>query len=542
MKNKKEGSAMTTTPRTNPKTIDKSITKETLQSICKKLRDKFMFGSVYLFLDLDINKYVIINYNSTDKFETMKIFDKQSIVHLIKSMVNTRIKINEVAFFQLDKDNIGTLLNSIQGVKKSFSRARQEFFTDTDYLPTLNLFKQTPLLLQKTQKKLSYTELKNKLTNYPRLSLLLRNNIGNQENIQWFLNWVSAEMNSPKEIMTTFVLIGEQGSGKSVLTEEIFKENIYHFSNVSILDNKTLKDNFNDIYNYKSFIILNEVSTVDLKENNQITQDLKRLISDGSYVNRGMHKAGVEKAKTFNMCMTTNKNYPVQIENGDRRFAVFGRGKKLLEMKEITEEIGYFIQEVKKEIKEFLFFVKDLDFDRKVFTHPIMTDLKQQIINHTNTKEDLMKSYFNTRNFIGVKQLLSNFDSIDFEQESDKDLFFLRLEEMFKSGIFANETLALIYFSIYEININEINKREQYKKAASFWGKILHTPEKNFIKINKQTQKFKVFDNDSISDKKRKLISILQSTLLEYQNKDEEVIKQELRAPDVDEDGEKYPF
>ena len=501
-------------------------TKESLEHIIAKLSTTFMLGDVYLFLDLDINKYVVINYNSHDEFDNIKSYDKQAIGHLIKSMLTTRINSGEVDYFEFSKANMTKLINAVQGVKKSFDRAREEFFTDTDYLPTLNLFKQTELSKYEVIELIDYKELENALnTKYKRLNILLKNNIGESKNIEWFLNWVAMEINQPQDIKTAFIIIGEQGSGKSILVEDMFKNNIYHFSNVSLLDNKTIKDNFNDIYNYKSFIIMNEVSTMDLKENNQIAQDLKRLITDGSYINRGMFKSGIEKKKTFNLAFTTNKNVPVQIENGDRRFSVFGRGKKLLEMEEVQElnkEMGEdfdgFINGVKQEIKEFLFLVKSLNYNKNVAIDPIMTDLKKKIIEQSNKKEDLMKSYFNTRNYEALEGLLKGFE---FE---DEESFFHKLSQMFKAGIFSNDILFSIYTAVYEIDINDFNEKSESKKAGAFWSKILHKPNKPQLKVNGSPVNFKVFDEKDIEEKKTMLRGILSGVEIVFEEIEDEEI------------------
>jgi len=528
-------SATKTVKETNTTIITKNsenkAKKETLEDIIDKLQNKFMIGDIYLFLDLDISKYVIINYNSVDKFDTLKIYDKQSISFLIKSILTTRIKNNEVEFFEFNKKNMTSLINSIQGVKKSFDKKREEFFVDTDYLPTLNLFKKTDLLNFEVKERIEYSKLYEILiTKYRRLNILLENNIGQEKEIEWFLNWVSLEINEPEITKTTFIIIGEQGSGKSLLVEEIFKENIYHFSNVSILDNKTIKDNFNDIYNYKSFIIMNEVSTMDLKENNQIAQDLKRLITDGSYINRGMFKSGVEKQKTFNISFTTNKNEPVQIEQGDRRFSVFGRGKKLLELekvnsflKENNEDFDTFIKNIQKEIKEFLYYVKSLNYDKKVSIQPIHTKLKEKIIAKTNTKEDLLKSFFNTKKYEELEKLLKQF-----EWENEEE-FFIEFKKMWDCGIFTNNILFEIYTNIYEIEINDFNEKTQQKKSGAFWSKILHKPNKTQIKVNGIVISFKVFTENNIELKIENLKRIIKKEeILYYENIEESTETEEI--------------
>jgi len=489
----------------------KEIKLETLKDIIYNLQHNFIFGNVYLFLDLDINKNVIINYNSKDKFDTMKAYDKQAITPILKSMLLTRMRLKEVAYFDLDKSTLQKITGAVQGVKKSFDRKAPEIFTDTDYLPTLNMFKRTPLqefeVINTIEYKTLYEALERK---YKRLHLLLKNNIGNYDSIKWFLNWVSMEINKPGELKTTFIIIGDQGSGKSILTEEFFKENIYHHSNVSVLDNKTLKDNFNDIYSYKSFVIMNEVSTMDLKENNQIAQDLKRLITDDSFINRGMHKSGVEKKKTFNLAFTTNKNAPVQIEHGDRRFTVFGRGKKLLEMEEVefilkqnNETFGDFIDNVKLEIRDFLYLVKSLNFDSNVAIQPFETPLKADIINKTNTKDVLMRSLFKEGNYKQIAELLEDYE---FNNETR---FYDQFEKMFKYGIFTNEILAELYVALYDIDTNREKNYQQ--KSGSFWSKVL---EKGKMSTPNGDIRFKVFNTENPTFKKSALKAILDGTEL----------------------------
>lgn len=477
--------------------------KETTEYICDKLFSKFSFGNVKLFFDLDTSKYTVINYESNDIFEVLKSYDKQSISFMIGSMIHSRIESGQVEPDTMKPKSIKKIKESIRGVKKSFDRDRKEFYIDSDHLPTMNMFKHTYLTSLEITNRITYSKLLEVLDSgkFDKLKILLENNIGNYINIQWFLNWVSIEMNEPKKLKTTFVVIGEQGSGKTLLVEEIFK-NIYHSNNVSVLDNKSIKDNFNDIYNYKSFVIMNEVSTMDLKENNQITQDLKRLITDGTFINRGMFKSGLEKVKTFNLGFTTNKNTPLQIEAGDRRFSVFGRGKGLISNTDIKEDFEDFVVGVKQETKEFLPILKSLDYDLTITIKPIMTKLKKDIISTSNTKEDLLKSYFNTKDYNGLETLLMKNGLTDTE-------FFIKLSKMFKYGIFSNDILFKMYLTIFDLVENDFNGKELTKKSGTFFSKILINPKKSPMKFKGTNVSFKVFEETEIETKKEQLKSVL---------------------------------
>ena len=481
--------------------------KETVLDICNNLFNHFDIGGTKLFFDLDTSKYTTINYKSEDVFEVLKSYDKQSISFLISGILHNRINMGEVEPDAVKTKNLKKIKDSIRGVKKSFNRYKPEFYIDTDNLSTLNMFKHTYLTSLEITNRITYPQLLEVLDggNFDRLKILLRNNIGNDLSIQWFLNWVSIEMNEPKTLKTTFVVIGEQGSGKSLLIEEIFKT-IYHSNNVSVLDNKSIKDNFNDIYNYKSFVIMNEVSTMDLKENNQITQDLKRLITDGTFINRGMFKSGLEKVKTFNLGFTTNKNTPLQIEPGDRRFSVFGRGKGLLSNESIKEEFDSFIDNVKREIREFLPILKSLEYDTQITIKPIMTKLKKDIISTSNTKEDLLKSYFNTKDYNGLEILLRK------NGLTDND-FYTKLFKMFKGGIFSNDILLTMYLTIFDIVENEYNSKDISKKSGTFFSKVLQNPKNSQIKINGINVNFKVFEDLDLENKKQYLREVLSTKI-----------------------------
>jgi len=271
--------------------------QEIIDKIAKELKENFKFGDIYLFLDISEAKYAVYNSHAKDKYETYRTYEKSNIYSILESMIITRQNNKELDYFPLTSKIIALFVKSIRGVKKSFDRKEAEFYIDTDHLPTLNLFKKTPLLEFIPEKRVQYSELIQILQTqkYSRFYLLLKNNIGDAQSIEWFLNWIAMEINAPEELKTSFVIVGEQGTGKGILVEEIFQNNTYHFSNVSIIDNKTLADNFNDIYNHKAFIIMNEISTINMKQNNQIAQDLKRLITDGTFIHRGMRKSGVEK-------------------------------------------------------------------------------------------------------------------------------------------------------------------------------------------------------------------------------------------------------
>jgi len=501
-------------PITDIITENTKITKiETFEDVKKNLRDNFKLGEVYLFLDIHTNKYVVINYDSVDKYDYFTSFDKQSIKPYLKSVFKNRFKKGITQFFEFSDGNIKGLIGSIQGLKKGYHRNKEEFYEDSDYCDALNLFKQTDLLRYEPKATITYDELLNSLeTKYKRFNLILNNNTTDSNGKKWFLDWVSMEMNDPTRIETAPIIIGFPGSGKTFIMETIFKENVYDFSNVAVLDNKTVNSNFNGIYNYKSFIIMNEISTSDLKENNQIAQDLKRMITDGTFVSQKKGQDQEERGKTFNIVMTTNDNKPVQMEADDRRYCVLGKGKALLQLEELkamlienNETFDEFMTLASSEIKKALYEIKALDYDNSVSKLTYMTDLKKSIIGETNTKQDLMKSFFfvdkgnSPQNYSDLYDVLKKFDFEDEEQ------FFITLRKQYEIGIFTNDILFELYITVYEIEVNDFNKSNIAKKSGAFWGKILEKPPKPQVKLNGTPTNLKAFSLNDWDMKLEKL-------------------------------------
>lgn len=494
--------------------------KETLKETIKKLHDNFILNNVYLFVDLDEDKLCLIDYNAEQVQDVIQYYSISSVKRVVKEILkNSKDKFD----FEPENDNVKKIVDNIRNIKKAFNRNKNEFFVGSNGIFALNMFKRTELLDYQSDEKYNYEEI-TKLINekFPRLEILLKNNIGDKKEIKWFLDWISMEINEPSQIMTTFIIIGNQGSGKSVLIENIFK-NIYHSSNVSTLDNKTLNDNFNDIYNYKSFVIMNEVSTMDLRTNNQIAQELKRLITDGTIIIRGMHKAGKEMTKSFNMCFTTNKDIPLQIEQGDRRFTIFSGGKSLIKNyeKEMKEFGGTkkFIEDVKEEIKEFLKYLKFYNYDADVGINTLENEYKKRIINVSSKKEDSVKYYIQNNDFIAFRELLI---SLDFDCDED---CWQQLEYMFKAGIFTNEILNNIYDVLFADNSNSDVAK------GKWWNNVLNTDGLK-IKVNKKQYRYKFINTENLELKKDNLKKILAKDF------DNIIISEEV----IDIDNEEIPF
>ena len=460
----------------------------------------------YIFYDLSNSNYVNIDLNSNE-LNNEKIINKADITMSIKQNLQNMF-LDNVIDKMPNKKQINEIVSNINSMFRTFDRDKEKLIRDgkNSYF---NDFVRTKLVKHKVEDRINYDQFKNIIeTKYKRLNIFVDNVVSYKDiEKRWFWSWWSAEMNEPENIKTTMLLIGEQGSGKSLLIETIIKE-LYHNSNLAILDNKTIKDNFNSFYLNKAFVLMNEISTMDLKESNQISQDLKRLITDGTIQVRGMFKGAKEYKKTFNLAFASNKNEPLQIENGDRRFSVFGRSQKLMENKNVidfceenNETFDIFINETLKELKEVLYILKGLDYDKEVMIKPLMNEIKQSIIDNTNKKEDLLISYLSAKKYAEVALYLR--ENFDFDDNEIK-----RIENMLHFGIFDNETLLKIYNTIYSQNNNDKKSNEQ--KSSAFWNKLL-IKSKTITNIRYQNKQiyFKIFEDINVEIKRDILRMIL---------------------------------
>lgn len=520
-----------------------------IDTILKRLRTECKFADLMMFRDVEESQIATIDYNEKDPFKQLEFFQISNAKSIVRTMIWDCVDDGTFSkeLVKTPKEItkcVNAIVEALPAVKRDFARDKPQMYK-SKRIPTFNLFKSTPAIEYKPDTKFSMEQLLAKIKkDYPRFDIWLRNSIREGEELEWFLNWVSMDMNESDKILTTLILVGEQGSGKSALMEGLMRGNYYHESNVIVIDNNLLRDKFNDIYYGRAFVIMNEITTMDLKDNNQIAQDLKRLITDGTYIQRGMYKSGKEKRTTFNICFLTNSDAPLPIEHGDRRYAIFGRAKSILKNKEQIDftnkyddgKYEKFFENFQREIKQVVFDIKSLDYDSTVGIKPLLTPIKKEIIHSTNTKEALIKSCFNTSDYKDVIDLIKGFDFDDNQNE-----FLYRFERMLEEGIFLNDYLNKVYKAIFKIDDTVITKRSIDQKSGAFWNKLLIKPHNSEqIKIDGKVYNYKVLSEDNLDYKREKLRELLKEPIVVHETINDKV-SLETRA-DAEQRLEKHIF
>lgn len=498
---------------TTPVEVESEDTRHkllTLNDLLKELDEELKLNGKYLFMDNSLGRYVKIDLHHKNTFKNShgidEVYFEKVVDYIEKGSIHGAIK-NTIKNLQYDKkldpkidkynsDTIRKIVSRIDTISQKFNRHQQQIYIAND-MTVLNEFVRTPLINFKPTNLLSYSELRTELTNkFPRTEILFQNNLlDNEKHIEYVLNWISAECNVPSKVKTSIVLIGEQGSGKSLLTETIFRENLYDKTNVSIMSNSVWTDKFNSVFEGKTFLINNEISLSGRKETNDISELIKRLITDDTVFIRGMRKENVEKEVTFSQWFLSNQDEPLKIEFGDRRFSIFGRADALEDnknfikfLKDNNESMEDFIPNIKKEIREFLYLVKSLDFDSKVCITPMKTYCKDRIIFNSNTNSDLLKSAFNTNSWESFESLLNKFEM--------NEGFIKQVKKMFEVGIFPNDILYTIYITFFHGGNTYISNIE----SGKWWNGILSGVQKP-VYINKTDTRVKVFKDIYINEK-----------------------------------------
>ncbi|MEA3498193.1 MAG: DUF5906 domain-containing protein [Campylobacterota bacterium] len=164
----------------------------------------------------------------------------------------------------------------------------------------------------------------------PLFDKLISNLTNTDEEKYALINWLAYFYQTLKKSTVSWIIKGEKGTGKGILmsilrkiygTDYIYKES----------DAKSIINQFNSQWKDKLYIIFEEVNFTDLKaDSSTIHSRLKDMITD-TYIN--IEGKGANKTLNYpfysNMMFFSNKETPIEIETGDRRYNIVEAPKKL---------------------------------------------------------------------------------------------------------------------------------------------------------------------------------------------------------------------
>ena len=390
---------------------------------------------------LVINKKFKFEYKLTtnDKIETYSLSE---FPYIMGSDLGIELKIIKTIDKKAKKENDENFepkyiisiydLIKIQGDKFNPS-ILQEYYAE-DGLFYRNTFKPTQYM------KLNADENKE----FPTIKILILNLVNHKiDRYTWIINWLANFFQTLVKSQCALVLIGEQGSGKGIFYNEIIKK-LFGEDYCIQTGNTALKTNYKGaLLKDKLFINFNEIAT---RNNTDIKNFLKALITDKSAIEEEKQITMRESVELFGQILiTSNDNFPIDIEEHDRRYSVFSTAMNIQK----SNYFGYgnydnLLNHIEDELEDFAKFLKSYDVNKELVNTPLNTVEKQAII---NLSKDTFKLFF--------QAIISmNEDYFSYLKEVNEQLHIVIIEDFKERKMIRRKNITLAYNEIYRTKLS----------------------------------------------------------------------------------------
>ncbi len=209
-------------------------------------------------------------------------------------------------------------------------------------------------------------------TTWPTIQLLLENVFPDQRIRDAFLNWFAVVFQTGKMTGTAWVILGSQGSGKTMLMTELLFP-LLGKGNCVQLNQDALTTRFNALLSRKQLVCFNEVHSSELA-----AERIKGWITDPDL--RIETKSGQAEMETnhLNLIFTSNAKVPVKLEADDRRFSVARTGAPLVDLDWFKGEAS--VKAMKRELKAFAVDLQTYTIDAGEARRPVQSEDKLRLI------------------------------------------------------------------------------------------------------------------------------------------------------------------
>ena len=264
-------------------------------------------------IESDQSAYVKVRNASTNSYKLVKCSIESLKNRLHRIIVNFEEKQN-VKNFRLSRLVFeDMLINELPKYEKYYYKKGVCFYSKFDY--DLSLFT-------------GFTFPERNGINHNKISLFLshiKNIIANGDDTlyKYILSWVAFIIQNPgKKTNTCLVILGEEGTGKTMFTTVICRLfDTYAIPNIANIDD--VVGQFNAVIENKMIVVLNEVNATENTANKRsIHNRLKTLITDSfTIINRkGIDQYQADNVSNFIIC--SNEFNPILISENDRRYVV----------------------------------------------------------------------------------------------------------------------------------------------------------------------------------------------------------------------------
>lgn len=137
--------------------------------------------------------------------------------------------------------------------------------------------------------------------------------------LHFMLKWIAYPLQNPgAKMATSIVMFGSEGTGKSIIWEEVVKP-IYG-KHAGTIGQAQLESQFTGWKSAKSFVVAEEV--VSRQDRNHHKGMLKQLISGKTFRINEKNLPEHEESNHMNIVFNSNSTIPQELDEGDRRYLV----------------------------------------------------------------------------------------------------------------------------------------------------------------------------------------------------------------------------
>ncbi len=208
----------------------------------------------------------------------------------------------------------------------------------------------------------------------PTILRFIHHALGSDNDItEHFLNWLACVVQFRDRTLTSWVLHGNQGTGKGVLVNNIIRP-LFGRKQTASIRMRDLGQQYNG-YMRQSFIVyVDEMQASAMMDEEGVMADLRNFVTEPEVTIRDMYSAPVEVRNYTNWIVSSNKPDPLSIPKNDRRTNVakyqpvkFYPTQKDLEQWPKHEAL------IKKELQAFYDYLFHFAVDRTAAATPIDT-------------------------------------------------------------------------------------------------------------------------------------------------------------------------
>ena len=207
---------------------------------------------------------------------------------------------------------------------------------------------------------------------FPNIEALLMNVIPEKVSRDAFLNWLAVIFNTGHKTGTAWVILGSQGSGKTMLFERVLTP-LLGEGNCTELNQDALSSRFNHLLHRKQLVCFNEVHS-----SRQAAERIKTWVTEDQIRLEDKTVQASINRNFLNLIFTSNSQIPVVLEADDRRFNVVRTGGPLTEVTWFSGAAT--IRAIKNELSAFAQFLQAYPYAEAGARRTIMNAEKNRVI------------------------------------------------------------------------------------------------------------------------------------------------------------------